>query len=101
SRENIPVGARILRVCDVYSALVSDRHYRKAYDKDTAIELMIEEVKNFDMRIFLGFMELIHSDEFFEMEQLGEQIKEQEEQYRAKTGKDNEQGGKRLSARFA
>ncbi|MBO4415855.1 MAG: HD domain-containing protein [Lachnospiraceae bacterium] len=78
SGENIPLGARILRVCDVYSALVSDRHYREAYDKETAMELMIEEVKNFDMRIFLGFMTLMHSDDFFEMEQLVEKMNNQE-----------------------
>jgi putative nucleotidyltransferase with HDIG domain len=62
--ENIPIGARILRVCDVFAALVSDRRYRKAYDIDTAIELMIEEVKNFDMKVFLAFLEVVHSDEF-------------------------------------
>ena len=101
SGEDIPYGARILRVCDVYSALVSERHYREAYDKETAIELMIEEVKNFDMRIFLGFMELIHSDEFYEMEQLGEQIRIQEEQYKIKTAGEDELSGKRLAARFA
>ena len=101
SGEDIPYGARILRVCDVYSALVSDRHYREAYDKETAIELMIEEVKNFDMRIFLGFMELIHSDEFFEMEQLAEQIRNQEEQYKAKAAAEEERTEKRLAARFA
>ncbi|MBP5331563.1 MAG: HD domain-containing protein [Lachnospiraceae bacterium] len=101
SGENIPYGARILRVCDVYSALVSDRHYRKAYDKETAIELMIEEVKNFDMKIFLGFMELVHSDEFFEMEQLAEQIKMQEEQYRSGYSKEEDTQGKHFAARFA
>jgi len=73
--EAIPLGSRILRVCDVYSALVSDRLYRAAYDKDTAMELMIEEVKNFDMRVFLGFMELIHSDDFYEMVELGVAIR--------------------------
>ena len=65
-------------MCDVYCALVSDRHYREAYDKETAMELMIEEVKNFDMRIFLGFMTLMHSDDFFEMDQLAEKLKNQE-----------------------
>lgn len=58
--ENIPFGARILRVCDVFAALISDRVYRKAYDTNTAIELMIDEVKNFDMQIFLTFMKVIH-----------------------------------------
>lgn len=65
----IPVGARILRICDVYSALVSDRPYRPAYDKNTAMELMIDEVKNFDMKIFLAFMRVIHDDSFTELEE--------------------------------
>lgn len=60
--EDIPLGARIIRVCDVFAALISDRPYRKSFDMDTAIELMIEEVKNFDMRIFLAFMRLLHED---------------------------------------
>lgn len=58
--ENIPLSARILRVCDVFAALISDRTYRKAFDVDTAVELMIDEVKNFDMQIFLAFMRVIH-----------------------------------------
>lgn len=62
--EEIPLGARILRVCDVYAALTSNRSYRKAFDADTAVELMIDEVKNFDMKIFLAFLEVIHSDEW-------------------------------------
>lgn len=60
SGENIPLSARILRVCDVFAALTSDRTYRNAFDVDTAIELMIDEVKNFDMKIFLTFMKVIH-----------------------------------------
>lgn len=60
----IPWGARILRTCDVFAALISERPYRKAFDIDTAMELMIEEVKNFDMRIFLAFQRVIHSDAF-------------------------------------
>lgn len=59
----IPLGARVLRVCDVYAALTSDRPYRKAFDRDSAIELMIEEVKNFDMKIFLTFLEMVNSGE--------------------------------------
>jgi len=58
--EDIPLGARILRVCDVFIALTSDRPYRKALDIDTAVQLMIEEVKNFDMEVFLAFMKVVH-----------------------------------------
>lgn len=64
SGERIPVGARIMRICDVYSALRSDRAYRQAFDKDSALELMIDEVKNFDMKIFLSFLKVIHDEEF-------------------------------------
>ena len=57
---DIPIGARILRTCDVFAALVSDRPYRSAFDVDTAIELMIDEVKNFDMEIFLAFQRVVY-----------------------------------------
>ncbi|MFA9375204.1 MAG: HD-GYP domain-containing protein [Lachnotalea sp.] len=59
----IPLGARIIRVCDVFAALISDRPYRSAFDVETAIELMIDEVKNFDMRVFLAFMQVINSED--------------------------------------
>ena len=60
--ELIPVGSRILRICDVYAALVSERPYRAAFDKENAMELMIDEVKNFDMNYFLAFMRVVHGD---------------------------------------
>ncbi|MCR5728200.1 MAG: HD domain-containing protein [Lachnospiraceae bacterium] len=62
--ELIPVGSRILRICDVYAALVSERPYRAAFDKNAAMELMIDEVKNFDMNYFLAFMRVVHADGF-------------------------------------
>ncbi len=58
----IPLGARILRVSDVFAALTADRAYRKAFDANTAVEMMIDEVKNFDMRVFLAFMNVIHEE---------------------------------------
>ena len=57
---DIPDGARMLRVVDAFVTLTSDKAYRKAFDKQTAIELMIEEVKNFDMRYFLAFLKMFH-----------------------------------------
>ena len=59
--EDIPIGARILRVCDVYAALISDRPYRKAFDISSVMELMIDEVKNFDMQVFLAFQRVVHN----------------------------------------
>ena len=60
------MGARILRVCDVFAALISDRPYRKAFDIDTAIRLLIDEVKNFDMKVFLAFQSVIHTQSTLE-----------------------------------
>ncbi len=62
--DSIPYGARILRICDVFAALVSERRYRSAFDLDTAMELMIEEVKNFDMQIYLVFLRVVNSEQF-------------------------------------
>lgn len=57
---DIPEGARMLRLVDAFISLTSDKPYRKAFDKQTAVELMIEEVKNFDMKYFLSFLKMIH-----------------------------------------
>ncbi|HEX3077626.1 MAG TPA: HD domain-containing phosphohydrolase [Lachnospiraceae bacterium] len=76
---DIPWGARVLRTCDVFAALVSDRPYRSAFDIETAVELMIDEVKNFDMEIFLAFLELVHSNEFTCIKKLIEKNKQHEE----------------------
>lgn len=60
--EQIPLGARILRICDVFVALTSNRPYRKAFDNETAVELLIEEVRHFDMKIFLPFQSIVHEE---------------------------------------
>ena len=61
--KEIPIGARILRVCDVFCALSQDRSYRKAFDKHTVMELMIDEIKNFDLEVFLAFQRVVHNNE--------------------------------------
>ncbi len=67
SEDEIPIGARVLRVCDVFAALTSNRPYRSAFDVNTAVELMIDEAKDYDMRIFLAFLRVIHEDGIEEM----------------------------------
>ena len=61
--EQIPEGSRIIRVCDVFAALTTDRPYRKSFKKDEALSLMIEEIKNYDMRVFLAFEHVVHKVE--------------------------------------
>lgn len=63
SGEAIPLGARIVRVCDVYAALTSDRPYRKSFDRKTAVELMIEDIKDFDIKVFLAFQRMLHEED--------------------------------------
>lgn len=70
---DIPYAARILRICDVYAALISERPYREAFDSETAVELMIDEVKNFDMKLFLAFLNVVHSPEIEEVRYFTEQ----------------------------
>ncbi len=72
-KDEIPFGARILRVCDVFIALTSDRPYRKAFDIETAMELMIDEVKNYDMQVFLALMRVIHEEGIEEILDKGDQ----------------------------
>ncbi len=66
-KENIPMNARVLRVCDAFGALIANRGYRGAFDIDTAISIMIEEVKNFDMQVFLAFQKVTQSEDMKEM----------------------------------
>ena len=59
---DIPLMARILRVCDVFMALITNRSYRKAFDPKTALEIMIDEVADYDMQVFLAFQRVIHRE---------------------------------------
>ncbi|MBQ4284364.1 MAG: coproporphyrinogen dehydrogenase HemZ [Lachnospira sp.] len=65
--EDIPLSARIIRVVDSFAAFISDRPYRKAFDYETAVEIMIEENKNFDIRVFIEFQRMIHEPETIEL----------------------------------
>ncbi|MFH1479460.1 MAG: diguanylate cyclase [Candidatus Omnitrophota bacterium] len=59
-RENeIPVGARIIAVSDVYQALISDRPYRKAFSIDEAKSIIKEgSGTQFDPRITEAFFHI-------------------------------------------
>ncbi|MFZ1035575.1 MAG: HD domain-containing phosphohydrolase [Smithella sp.] len=54
--ENIPMGARIIAVADVYDALISDRPYRKALSPFQAKKEIMDNVnKHFDPDVAVAF----------------------------------------------
>jgi len=56
---DIPLAARIVRVADVYDALISNRPYRSAYAKQEAIRIMEKEKAHFDPAIFDALQDII------------------------------------------
>ncbi|MBU0984627.1 MAG: hypothetical protein KKA42_12190, partial [candidate division Zixibacteria bacterium] len=60
--DNIPLGARIICVADVFDALTSDRVYRAAFAPAKALEIMAKESgTTFDPVLFKSFVTLIES----------------------------------------
>ena len=55
--EEIPLGARIIKICDVFDALTNDRVYRKQLSEEQAIKIMLDESYNHDPIILAIFME--------------------------------------------
>ena len=51
----------------MFGALTSERSYRKAFDIDAAMALMIAEVKNFDMKVFLAFQNVVNNTDIEEL----------------------------------
>ncbi len=72
--ERIPYASRLISVCDSFVTLVSDRPYRPAFDVKKAIEMMIDENMQYDMKVFVSFMELTHEKGFEEILQLVDEI---------------------------
>ncbi len=58
--EEIPLGARIVAVADVYNALTTDRPYRKAYSKEEALEIIRDmSGKDLDPQVVEVFLKVI------------------------------------------
>jgi diguanylate cyclase (GGDEF)-like protein/PAS domain S-box-containing protein len=58
--EEIPFGARIIAIADVYQALISDRPYRKAYPKDKVKKIIKDAAgSQFDPKIVSVFLKII------------------------------------------
>jgi len=62
--EEIPLGARVLQIADVWDALTSDRSYRKAISSEKALEIMRREAGSvLDARLFGQFEEMLSGRE--------------------------------------
>ena len=60
--KEIPLGARIVAIADVYQALVSDRPYRKAYSEKEALDIIREgSGTQFDPEIVEAFLAIMPS----------------------------------------
>jgi diguanylate cyclase (GGDEF)-like protein/PAS domain S-box-containing protein len=62
-RDEIPIGARVIAVADVYQALTSDRPYRKALTKLKAMEIIRRgSGTQFDPNIVATFLKILSSE---------------------------------------
>ncbi len=55
----IPIGARILKICDVFYALLEKRPFREDYSKKDALIIMEKEVEKFDPQIMPIFRDIV------------------------------------------
>ena len=61
--EEIPMGARIIAISDVYQALTSNRPYRKAYSKKEAMNIIRKGAgTQFDPRIVDTFLKIVKKE---------------------------------------
>lgn len=59
----IPIGARIMAICDAYDTMISHRAYKEEVSKEDAIkELQKFSVKQFDPKIVEVFIKIIGTD---------------------------------------
>jgi HD-GYP domain-containing protein (c-di-GMP phosphodiesterase class II) len=63
-RESLPLGARIMAVADVFTALTEDRPYRKGMTKDEATALLQAMAQKGELEQLVVNMLLAHYDEF-------------------------------------
>jgi len=56
----IPIGARIIAIVDAYRSLTSNRPYRKAYPKSSAMKILKKESgTKFDPRVTAAFLKIL------------------------------------------
>jgi diguanylate cyclase (GGDEF)-like protein len=72
--EEIPLGARVVSVCDAYEAMTADRPYRRAMSHETACEeLAASSGTQFDPAVVTAFLVAVE-DDLFELERERDQV---------------------------
>lgn len=59
----IPVGARIVRICDTFDAITNDRPYQTKQSPEKAIEIMDSEQQYFDPLLYGLFKDMMNKSE--------------------------------------
>lgn len=60
SKTDIPIGAKVCAICDVYTALISNRNYRKKISRYKATEIIAHETgQKFDKYIVKKFLSIV------------------------------------------
>ena len=61
--EQIPLSARIFAIVDAWDALVSDRPYRKAWNKDNALKHLVDQAgTHFDEEVVKAFAQMMEDN---------------------------------------
>lgn len=61
--EEIPIGARIIAIADVYQSLTSNRPYRKAYPREEALEIIRKgSGTEYDPRVVEAFLKIAENN---------------------------------------
>lgn len=72
--KNIPLGSRIIRVCDVFDALVSDRPYRKGLSTKEAINIIKRDKNCYCPLVYKTFLTLDLDDDIRDVQFLNKNL---------------------------
>lgn len=61
--KDIPVGARIVRICDTFDAITNDRPYQSKQSIEKALDIMDLDIVNFDPLLYGFFKDIVIKNE--------------------------------------